>query len=166
MRIVGADPGLDGGLACVELDDMSVVALESMPTYTFPDGRRVPDARAIFRFFQSCKPAIAVIEQVESRRGAGVTSSFRFGFGFGALVAAAQLYDGDERRVTLARPTTWKGCLGLSSDKHESLAMARELFPDAADMLTRRKDDGRAEALLLCEYHRRVVIPTGEVEVI
>lgn len=93
-------------------------------------------------------------------------SAWRFASGFGALLAAAQLYDGDERRVCLVRPRIWKEALGLSSDKSASLELARSYFSDVAEMLARKKDDGRAEALLLCEYHRRFVVPQREVEVI
>ncbi|MEF9603307.1 hypothetical protein O4J55_13490 [Paracoccus sp. PXZ] len=90
---------------------------------------------------------------------------WRFAAGFGVVMTAAQLYSGSERRLTLVRPTTWKPALGLTADKRESLAMARELFPGAADMLSRAKDDGRAEALLLTEYHRRHVMTQDSVEV-
>jgi hypothetical protein len=57
--------------------------------------------------------------------------------------------------VHLVRPRLWKDKLGLSSDKNESLEMAREVYPDAEELLRRQKDDGRAEALLLVEYARR-----------
>lgn len=90
-----------------------------------------------------------MLEHVEPRGTDGRTSMWRFAAGFGAVMTAAQLYSGSERRLTLVRPATWKSALGLSSDMQESLTMARDLFPGATDMLARVRDDGRAEALLL-----------------
>jgi crossover junction endodeoxyribonuclease RuvC len=53
----------------------------------------------------------------------------------------------------LVRPRAWKKDMGLTADKDESLSMARELWPDAP--LARKKDNGRAEALLIAEWLRR-----------
>ena len=51
------------------------------------------------------------------------------------------------------RPATWKRKLGLlRQDKYASVVKAIELFPTAP--LTRKKDHGRAEALLLAWYAR------------
>jgi len=51
---------------------------------------------------------------------------------------------------TRVRPQIWKRAFGLSKDKAASILRAQQLYPDAD--LRRRKDDGRAEALLLA-YH-------------
>ena len=55
--------------------------------------------------------------------------------------------------------------MGLGSDKKASLAMARGLFPKNAADLTRAKDDGRAEALLLIEYFRQHLLVLPDIEV-
>jgi hypothetical protein len=44
----------------------------------------------------------------------------------------------------------------LTSDKDNSRVKAMELFPALTDDLARVKDDGRAEAVLLAEYGRRL----------
>jgi len=53
----------------------------------------------------------------------------------------------------LVTPQKWKKEMGLTADKNESLEMARKLWPNAP--LTRKMDNGRAEALLMAEWLRR-----------
>jgi hypothetical protein len=53
----------------------------------------------------------------------------------------------------MVTPQKWKKDLKLDSDKNKSLALARELWPLAP--LERKKDNGRAEALLMAEWLRR-----------
>jgi crossover junction endodeoxyribonuclease RuvC len=61
---------------------------------------------------------------------------------------------------TRIRPAVWKRRLGLTSDKEQARLRAMQLFP-AADV-RRKRDHGRAEALLLALYgcqHGGVVSP-------
>jgi crossover junction endodeoxyribonuclease RuvC len=78
------------------------------------------------------------------------SSSFKFGVAFGGAIALAERFNCPWHMVT---PQTWKKALKLSSDKQQSLDLARELWPSAP--LARKKDNGRAEALLLAEWLRR-----------
>lgn len=58
--------------------------------------------------------------------------------------------------VETVEPRLWKGRLGLTKDKDESLDMARTLFPEAADMLKLKKNHDMAEAILIgLDYGRR-----------
>jgi hypothetical protein len=54
----------------------------------------------------------------------------------------------------MVTPQVWKKSLKLSQQKLESLLMARELFSNAP--LTLKKHNGRAEALLIAEWYRRL----------
>lgn len=166
MRIVGIDPGKTGALAHVDLDDMRVLDLVDMPVVIGKAGKDEPDPRQIYDLLRAMRPDLIVIEHVQPMGKMGAASLFVFAASFGELLAAAKLSCGKDRRVTLVRPASWKAAMGLSSGKADSLSMARNLFPDTADMLTRvTRDDGRAEALLLTEYHRRFVAPLESVEV-
>jgi len=91
-----------------------------------------------------------VIESVHSMPNQGVSSSFKFGIAFGMSIAIMERL---HCPWTLVTPQKWKKDMGLTSDKNESLTMARELWPNAP--LTRKKDNGRAEALLMAEWARR-----------
>ncbi len=170
MRVVGIDPGLTGAVACVRyldraLTDWRVEAVHDMPVTSALDGRPMPDAVAVYDLLRTMNADLVILEHVEARPGRGSSSSFRFAQGFGAVLAAAQL-SVEGQRVHLVRPRVWKGALGLDSEKAKSLALARTEFPDAADLLRRQRDDGRAEALLLTTYHRKVLVPSGQMEVV
>ena len=91
-----------------------------------------------------------VIEAVHSMPKQGVSSSFKFGMAYGSAISLAQRFLVDWELVT---PKVWKRDLGLTSDKTDSLNMARQKWPEAP--LKRIKDNGRAEALLLAEWLRQ-----------
>jgi Holliday junction resolvasome RuvABC endonuclease subunit len=91
-----------------------------------------------------------VIEFVHSMPGQGVSSSFKFGMAYGAAIAIMERINCPWHMVT---PHKWKKDMNLTSDKDQSLAMARELWPNAP--LSRKKDNGRAEALLMAEWLRK-----------
>jgi crossover junction endodeoxyribonuclease RuvC len=91
-----------------------------------------------------------VVEDVHSMPAQGVASSFKFGMAFGAALAMAERFNCPWSLVT---PQKWKKQMGLSSDKNESLELARELWTIAP--LSRKKDNGRAEALLMAEWLRK-----------
>lgn len=90
-----------------------------------------------------------VIELVSSMPKQGVASTFKFGMAFGATIAIAERINCPFHMITARQ---WKKALGLTSDKQDSLLMARKLWKDAP--LSRKKDNGRAEALLLAEWGR------------
>ena len=88
-----------------------------------------------------------VIELVASMPKQGVASTFKFGMAFGATIALAERIRCPFHFVT---PRIWKKALGLDSDKNRSLALGRDLWPEAP--LSRQKDNGRAEALLIAGF--------------
>ena len=90
------------------------------------------------------------LEAVHSMPKQGVASSFKFGMAYGVALSLA---DRTLCPVTMVTPQVWKKAMKLTSDKKQSLEIARELWPNAP--LTRIKDNGRAEALLMAEYLRR-----------
>jgi crossover junction endodeoxyribonuclease RuvC len=78
-------------------------------------------------------------------------SSFKFGVSYGVALSLAQSLG----TWSLATPRVWKQDLELTSDKNKSLDLARSLWPEAP--LARKKDNGRAEALLMAEWKRRLL---------
>jgi crossover junction endodeoxyribonuclease RuvC len=91
-----------------------------------------------------------VVEAVHAMPKQGVSSSFKFGIAYGQALSLAQRFLVDWELVV---PRVWKGDLSLTSDKTDSLNMARQRWPEAP--LGRIKDNGRAEALLLAEWLRQ-----------
>lgn len=150
-RYLGIDPGLGGGLALIETKEGAPPA--------FIAGIRVPvvrhrgkgmiDARELLVWLTDLGHIDqAVIEQVASRPGQGVTSAFTFGRATGAVEALAQLM---AETVIWTAPSVWKKDLGLGTEKRDSLDLCRLRF-GTAFTFTALSDDGVAEAALLA-YH-------------
>lgn len=138
--IVAIDPGKCGAIAHLH-DDGRFCCVEDMPDSPVL-------VATLLRYFKTDSPTRArvILEHVSAMPGQGVTSMFSFGASFGIVlgVTAALLLP-----LELVRPHVWKREMGLSKDKEASRLKALQLFPDAAELLKRKKDEGRAEALLL-----------------
>lgn len=114
------------------------------------------DGLTICRFIATRKPRLIVIERVSARPGQGVVSMFNFGVSFGVLLGLATA---SQARVQLVWPQKWQKTYGLiGKPKSSSIREAYLRFPNSRDRLARKKDDGRAEALLLADYGIRSVI--------
>ena len=155
MKAIGIDPGLDGALAVFCRDGQSTtLSIADMPTReVVVNGaeKRTPEMHMLAHWFDvNFKDVdICVIEKVHAMPKQGVTSSFNFGFNAGVVQGMAYAFG---LPVVLTPPNSWKHALKLSSDKKESIALARKVFPYAGHYFTRAKDDGRAEAALLAWY--------------
>lgn len=92
----------------------------------------------------------AVIESVGVMNGSeGRVSMFNFGCSFGVVLGVLGALGIKTQLVT---PSVWKSVMGLNSDKNTSLSMAKSRFPSHAEIFSRKKDDGRAEAALLSVF--------------
>ena len=97
---------------------------------------------------QEFTPDHIYIEQVNSF-GMGRTSAFNFGQGVGTLkgvIATLKI------PYTMVTPQKWKKHFGLNKDKDASRLLATRLYPNESELFKRKKDDGRAEALLIARY--------------
>lgn len=144
-HVMGVDPGATGAWALVS-DGWATV--HDCPVFS---GILSESGRVLLRRAQ---PGLvcAYVEFAASRPGQGVRSMFNFGMNYGAWLGVLS-YEGV--RVELVTAGVWKKYFGLTRDKDESLAKALEIFPTMAKELARKKDHGRAEALLIAEYGRR-----------
>jgi len=159
---LGIDPGISGAVAAVS-DAGIVIAVADTPSILVkkgPKNRNVYMASGmvdILADIQAKENVRAVaLENVHAMPGQGVTSMFSMGMGFGiwlGILAALKL---PHDRI---EPVVWKRAMGIPSgtDKSGSVTRALQLFPEASRDLQRKKDHGRAEALLLAEYLRRTV---------
>lgn len=157
MIYIGIDPGLNGALAVI-LHDNSIV-IRDTPTLTVEGEKsrrkyNAPGMAQLLRPFTT-EPGLVVLENVHSMPKQGVASSFNFGEGLGlwkGIIAAYGL------PLEMPSPQRWKKEIlaDQGKDKDASRFKAIQLFPSVADQLSRVKDDGRAEALLMAEYGRRL----------
>lgn len=150
----GIDPGMSGAIAT--LIDGEPGPVIDMPTLQVGDWREV-DAAALSEWIRGQRAAhpgayvSACVEKVGARPGDGGTSAFRFGEGYGQIKAVLGVLG---IPYTRAIPAVWKrrfGLLKTEKDAARVLAIAR--FPSAAEQLKRKKDGGRADALLLALWH-------------
>jgi crossover junction endodeoxyribonuclease RuvC len=119
-----------------------------MPTLPTTTGRRQLDPAALAEILKRHNPTFVLVERVGPRPGEGASSAFAFGWVFGGMLATL---------CTLAiphatiNPATWKRRAGIPPRalKCISIVTAKAALPEAAPHLSRVKDDGRAEALLL-----------------
>lgn len=145
--ICGIDPGLAGAVGIID-GEGEFVAVYDMPVLPATTGRRQIDAAALADILRQHAPAFTLVERVGARPGEGPTGAFSFGHTFGSITAvlAALALPHD-----LVQPAVWKRKAGIpaGADKAASVAVCKRMLPGAATHLTRVKDDGRAESLLL-----------------
>lgn len=147
MRAAGIDPGLKGAIAIVDDWDDEPQLITDMPV---ADGWVSLAGLPMHVRQQLATVDLVVVEAVHSMPRQGVASTFKFGHAFGVAVSIADISAG---RVELVRPQRWLkhfDLIGGTKDDHRGLAQHR--WPSAADKLKRKKDDGRADALLLAAY--------------
>lgn len=143
--IIGIDPGKGGAIARVSHGVGEKVI-------DLPYLAETPDVVSILSELGVAD--LIVLEKQQAMPRQGVSTTFQTGLGYGALLAACYL---SGVRIELVHPSVWKRKLGLvGKDKEASRALAIRLFPSLAEHLRRKKDEGRAEALLLAAYGQRL----------
>ena len=150
MKIIGVDSGLTGALAYVSRKDDSFVGTVIDMPLKHVNSRDIIDTELIAAVIHGeWMDADAIIVEPPQWRGGmsskAMATSF---FNYGRLTAAFP-------RWAEVHPSVWKKDLGLSKDKKESIGLAKELFPKCRSMLSRVKDHGRAEALLIAVWFIR-----------
>jgi len=168
--VLGVDPGFSGALAILDIAHKTPMAVFDMPTTTKTllldpkeNGRAEIDRDELVKLLKPfCdKTALAVVERVHASPGAGVTSMFRFGEGYGLILGVLAVWG---IRVVTPNPSVWKVQMGLTHDKKRSLHAIEEYFGlqtrNAHCPLT--KHHGRAEAMLLGLYGIKNLIPKNE----
>ena len=143
----GIDPGLSGAIGFVH-ENGGFAAVFDMPTLPTTTGRRAVDFAVLAEILREHEPTFTLIERVGPRPNEGAVGAFGFGMTYGGILSmlATMRLSHD-----VVQPATWKRRAGIpaGAPKGASVATCKRLLPDAADHLTRIKDDGRAEALLL-----------------
>lgn len=149
--VLGIDPGLSGALAALDTEGRVVQVLD-MPTLETGNGRRTVNALALRELLQALPPIRASwIESVAAMPTDSRVAAFAFGRSVGTIETACILFGASIQRVT---PQAWKRAAGLpaGAPKAASVEAALRLLPGCAPYLTRAKDHGRADALLIARY--------------
>ena len=163
MIYIGIDPGLSGAVGVInESLPETLVTVHDTPTLEVDSSGKVRNkyntaamALLLEPFSHPQHDVLVILEAVHSMPKQGVASSFTFGEGLGmwkGIISAFGL------TLEMPSPQRWKKAImaDMGKDKDASRYKAIQLFPSIASQLGRKKDDGRAEALLLAEYGRRL----------
>jgi crossover junction endodeoxyribonuclease RuvC len=165
--VVGIDPGLRGGLACVLLSG-EVVMAETMPV--FGSKPRTVDGITLARWVGEVHDllgggeiALAVVEKAQYHPGQ--QGRFEYGVGYGTILGVLIALGVP---IDLASPAKWQNAiLGRrpkgSDPKAAALAYAARRFPGVALVPPgcRTPHDGIGDALCLAEFARRLAL--GEI---
>jgi len=156
--IVGIDPGVDGAVAWMDHDG-DVLDVIEMPTYM--DGKkRFVDCPTLRRSMASmiCKDNLVVLESVNCRPGQGVSSVFSFGRSLGRIEGVVFSLD---LPMEFPTPQRWKKVVleGTDKSKDAAIAYVKRRWPDVQLVPEgcRVPHDGRADAICLCEFGRRLL---------
>lgn len=152
--VIGIDVGLSGALAAINADGL--VGVSEMPTMAKGAGtgrvKREVNAAALAGILKGLcdgqrDEVLIVIERVASMPGQGVASMLSLGDSLGCVrgvVAALGL------SLAWVTARQWKRHYGLGADKELARARAIELCPRVN--LSRKKDHGLAEAILIARF--------------
>jgi len=143
MNIIGLDPGVNG--AAVLLREDGTVDIAQFNKMTQAD-----IAEALYEWTLDIdKPCHAYLEKVHAMPKQGVSSTFKFGMGFGFLVGCLTAF---KIRFEYVTPNTWQKALSCQShgDKNVTKTKAQQLFPNE------KVTHATADALLIAEYGWRI----------
>lgn len=154
MIVLGIDPGLNGGLALVERDDLRalgrflLLAVADIPTTGEKAKRRV-DVQRVLKFIRQHPPDHAAIERAQAMPEQGSSSGFIYGRAVGALEACVE---GLMIPHTIVEASAWKKFHGLiGRGKEDSRQRALQMFAGSPGF-ERKMDHGRAEAALIAVF--------------
>jgi crossover junction endodeoxyribonuclease RuvC len=157
---LGIDPGQTGALAIITVVDGTINKIEfyDPPLFQLKSGTKIKNeyneidmAQNLQKFASSGDEVSCVLEKVSAMPGQGVTSMFNFGMGYGlwrGMLSAFKI------PYSLVHPTTWKAKImkDMPKEKEAAFMRALQLYPTVSEQLKRKKDIGRADALLLAHY--------------
>ena len=156
MLVIGIDPGISGSICFFQ--DGKIIDVVEMPTMT--EGKKNKKQVNGSQIFNEISERIkkidkkdvkVIIEQVSAMPGQGVTSMFNFGQSYGILkgiCSAMQL------PMYFVRPAKWKKYFNLiNSEKDASRTKAIEIFPYFSAQLSRKKDNNKADAILIASFY-------------
>jgi crossover junction endodeoxyribonuclease RuvC len=141
--VLGIDPGANGA-ACVMTLSGAVIQIIEFSRNTERD---IADAVAEF----APQIRMAYLEKVHAMPKQGVSSTFKFGNGFGFIRGVLTALKIPFQEIS---PHTWQKNMDCASkgNKNVTKSKAQQLFPD--EKITH----GKADAILIAEYGRRLYI--------
>jgi len=157
VKVIGIDPGKRGGIAVLSLIG-EVLRFEKMPE----------NLNRLIEVLESEREGLlrVFLERQQPMPKQGVLSMFNLGKHYGEIRGVLVAMGISFEEVVIQR---WKREFGLNGRnlkqrerKKKAVEKVCELFPEVRESVERH--DGLAEALLIAEYGRRLLVGRGEVK--
>jgi crossover junction endodeoxyribonuclease RuvC len=152
--IIGIDPGITGALFFYSEDGKEVYDMPIMQKSSGKGNQINPYELANLLDQIYARESKVYLERVNSMPNQGVASMFSFGKSAGIIegvLAALKI------PVVMVTPNKWKKKAGLTGkDKDAARTLAIQLYPDLSDQLSRKKDIGRADAILIAHFGKEL----------
>jgi crossover junction endodeoxyribonuclease RuvC len=157
-RTLGVDPGASAGGWAV-LDELGqIVAAGDLPVVG-SGTKMIISGPLLAEIVLRYAPSRAVVERVGPMPKQGVSSTFKFGRGVGLVEG---VLGGALVPISYVSPVTWKRHFQVGAEKEEARQKAIQLWPaHAAELFSRKRDHGRAEAALIALWGHRAAIAAG-----
>jgi hypothetical protein len=156
MILLGIDPGAKGAIAIFKDNKTEVFSFNGNPLILDQILFKVKEENNFI--------AKAYIEKMHGMPMQGTSSTFKLGYNYGIAISLLEHYKIGYMEIST---NTWQKAFGLiikhddkdkgkklktSDKKKKSIEMANKLYPE----LNIGKDDGKADALLILEYLKRI----------
>ena len=161
MIYIGIDPGFEGAIAHINAKHAWLASGFPMPITGTGKDREIDMAAIALRLTAIRNADVNVhvfLEKAQAMPKQGVSSTFKFGVGYGKIQAILSTM---RIPYTLITPMTWKKAvlvgLAWKGNKAASIQWAQKAYPDFNLRRTPRSTtdhDGLADALCLAEYGR------------
>ena len=148
--VVGIDPGLSGGVCRLS----SRVSFESIAVPMPVIGNQI-DGRQLAALLVGAD--LVAIEHAQAMPKQGVSSTFRYGQGFGTLIGVCE---GLGLAYRLVKPRMWQTAVigtGAGDTKQRSAEHVHRLYPwvDLLPGRMRKPHDGIADAVCIAEWAKK-----------
>lgn len=142
MRIVGMDPGKGGCLYLI----VDRVPIDFWDTPLDSKGKLL-NPQQVVTILEGWNPDTVVIEKVSASPRQGSSAAFNFGCNFYGLICICAGLGLSYHTIT---PQKWKAYHGLlKKDKDAARLLALKKFPQLDEVLKRKGDVDRADAILM-----------------
>lgn len=150
-KVVGIDPGVNGGLAIYDGKSVKCFKVPTLKkeisgkTRTEIDRAKLHNIFLEGAFYGVCSRVY--VEKVHSMPGQGVASMFSFGVSYGVVLGMIASWEWETVDV---RPQEWRKSIGVLEGKEGSIITATALMPNGVGEW--HSHDGLAEAALIAYY--------------
>ncbi|MDF5717821.1 MAG: hypothetical protein PUP93_29135 [Rhizonema sp. NSF051] len=158
INIIGIDPGKTGGIAVLSLDS-TLISLQDMPLNAGDDISIVGLKEIIGEFTEKDKAIIEITHAMSFKdkdgkeRQQSTSSMLNYGMEVGRIEGMLFMTGVKFKEVQSISWMRSMGVRGKTSGKYNGIEVALKLFP-SADIGNK---NGRADALLMVEYYRRIL---------